>query len=103
MKPIKVFFGYLILWAICAVLVLCSFIGDNINVVLLTISFAVMIVGNIAYFILYRCPHCDHVLFNRVAPWHYCPYCGNHLNAESTSYDVKEDDGQERSDGMKIQ
>lgn len=104
MKPMKVFFGYLILWAICAVLALLSFIGENINVVMLSIAMGVMVVGNIAYYFLYKCPHCDRHLFNRVAPWHYCPYCGNHLNADPVEYSSEsEDEDDKRDDGLKIQ
>ncbi|MBR6476244.1 MAG: hypothetical protein IKS98_12470 [Lachnospiraceae bacterium] len=105
MKPMKVFFGYLILWAICAILILISFAGSEMNVVLLTVSLAVMIAGNIAYYILYRCPHCDRALFNRVAPWHYCPYCGNHLNEDISdhTYEANDDESSKRSDGINIQ
>ena len=104
MKPMKVFFGYLILWAICAVLALLSFTGENVNIVMFSIAMGVMIIGNIAYFLLYRCPHCDRHLFNRVAPWHYCPYCGNHLNEDIDvqEYEIKEESNK-RSDGINIQ
>ena len=106
MKPMKVFAGYLILWAICAILILISFTGSEINMVLLNISLIVMVIGYIAFFILYRCPHCDHLLYSRVAPWHHCPYCGNHLNENIDSdykYEVKDDESKKRSDGINIQ
>ena len=108
MRPKKVFFGYLILWVICAIMFLLSFVGQDTNFVLLITSLVVMFVGYIAFIFLYRCPHCDRLLLNRVAPWHYCPYCGNHLDAEpSHEYDYldedKNDESEKRSDGLKIQ
>ena len=108
MKPIKVFVGYLILWGICVLLILISLLGNEVNVGLLTGSLVVMFVGYGAFIFLYKCPHCDRLLLNRVAPWHYCPYCGNHLNSNIDSeYDYsveeKEDDSKKRSDGIKIQ
>jgi len=108
MRPKKVFWGYLILWAICLIMLLISFIGENPSFVLIFIALGIMFGGYVAFIFLYKCPHCDHLLFNRVAPWHHCPYCGNHLDAEpSHEYDrsdeVKEDDSEKRSDGLKIQ
>ena len=108
MRPMKVFVGYLILWVICAILLLISSVGESENFILLAISIGVMLLGNIAFIFLYRCPHCDRLLFNRVAPWHHCPYCGNHLNENIDSeYDFsteeEDDESKKRSDGIKIQ
>jgi len=103
MKPKKVFFGYLIVWAFAAVLILLSFIGEYPNIVLLSIGIGLLIAGYIAFLILYRCPHCGKHLWNRVAPWHYCPYCGEHLDADPSPYETYEVDEEERSDNIKIQ
>ena len=105
MRPMKVFVGCLILWVLCAIMLLISFIGESPNMLLISISLGVMFVGYAAFIILYRCPHCGRLLLNRVAPWHYCPHCGNHLNEEPTSYsyEVEEDKKERRSDGLNIQ
>ena len=46
MKPMKVFVGYLILWAVCLIFVLLSFAGEEINLVMLSIAMVVVAVGN---------------------------------------------------------